>query len=104
MYDKCSDCEYGDVENLRLENQELKKQLETVRKKYKFESKNRDKIWKILIEKETTQKKFIAYLEDKLKILEMFDRDFFLTNNKKEIKTCKEVLLKYKEIIGEKDE
>ena len=28
MYDKCSDCEYKDVENLRLENQELKKQLE----------------------------------------------------------------------------
>lgn len=28
MYDKCSDCEYGDVENLRLENQELKKQYE----------------------------------------------------------------------------
>ena len=31
MYDKCSDCEYKDVENLRLENQELKKRLE---KKY----------------------------------------------------------------------
>ena len=24
MYDKCSDCEYKDVENLRLENQEYK--------------------------------------------------------------------------------
>lgn len=31
MYDKCSDCEYGDVENLRLENQELKKQLDYLR-------------------------------------------------------------------------
>ena len=30
MYDKCSDCEYKDVENLRLENQGLKSQQENV--------------------------------------------------------------------------
>lgn len=35
MYDKCSDCEYGDVENLRLENQEIKKQLEVGKEQYK---------------------------------------------------------------------
>lgn len=36
MYDKCSDCEYGNVENLRLENQELKKQLDFISEQNKY--------------------------------------------------------------------
>ena len=27
MWDKCSDCEYGDIDELRLENQELKERI-----------------------------------------------------------------------------
>ena len=27
MWDKCSDCEYGDIDELRLENEELKQQI-----------------------------------------------------------------------------
>ncbi len=56
MYDKCSDCEYGDIDNLRLENQELKKQLENYKKlgfKH-LQDKNNNL--------ETQQKKFIKYL------------------------------------------
>ena len=171
MYDKCSDCEYEDVENLRLENQELKKQLdvgeqqyndvveekenlqeqldylrsgeylnqlrferdmlqhvvdngkvskedknfidmahrntelleenhklkkqlETVGKKYEFEAKNRDKVYKMLRKKDSQQKEFIAHLEDML----VSELDIFTV-----VRVC-DVLSKYKEIIGVKDE
>ena len=80
---------------LLKENQKPKKQLETVRKKYEFESKNRDKIWKILIKKETQQKEFIEYLEEPIKII---------TDGNPTLDALKEILSKYKEIIGVKDE
>ena len=61
MYDKCSDCEYKDVENLRLENQELKKRLEECSKvniaDHKYASKCEDKV----IVLEAQQKKFIEW-------------------------------------------
>ena len=87
---------------LLKENQKLKKQLETVRKKYEFESKNRDKIWKILMKKETQQKEFIAYLENEIQSCELTCDLIF--NHNKEMKIYKIILLKYKEIIGVKDE
>ena len=71
------------IKELQQENQELKKRLEV---------------------KEAQQKEFIEWLESNLEALEMCDRELILTNNKKEIKAYKEVLSKYKEIIGVKDE
>ena len=89
---------------LLKENQKLKKQLETVRKKYEFESKNRDKIWKILMKKETQQKEFIEYLED---CINKTDYEVNVLGNYKYLSWAnayKNALTKYKEIIGEKNE
>lgn len=92
------------ISKLQQENQELKKRLETVRKKYEFEVKTRDKVYKMLRRKDSQQKEFIEWLESNLEALEMCDRELILTNNKKEIKAYKEVLSKYKETIGGLDE
>lgn len=95
MYDKCSDCEYGDIENLRLENQELKKQIEN---------------------KENQQKKFIEYLEKEIYNLDDFMKNIETSNRchgdypvtyyiaQYKLQKSKEILSKYKEIIGDKDE
>lgn len=101
---KYEDTKDYNVFDLIRENQELKEQLETVRKKYKFEAKTRDKVYKMLRRKDSQQKEFIEWLESNLEALEMCDRELILTNNKKEIKAYKEVLSKYKEIIGGKHE
>lgn len=53
------------------------------------------------IELKAHQKEFIEWLEANLEALEMCDRELILTNNKKEIKAYKEVLSKYKELIGD---
>ena len=90
--------------DLEDENQELNKQLETVRKKYEFESKNRDKIWKILMEKETHQKKFIEWLEN---YINKTDYEVNVLGNYKYLawsNAYKNALTKYKEIIGGKGE
>ena len=79
------DCTHRNTELLE-ESQKLKKQLSNSR-----QIKNQ-------------QKEFIEWLESNLEALEMCDRELILTNNKKEIKAYKEVLSKYKEIIGVKDE
>ena len=108
LYEKTKDCGRVQFINLLMEKEreirELKEQLETVRKKYKFEAKTRDKVYKMLRRKDSQQKEFIEWLEANLEALEMCDREFLLTNNKKEIKVYKEILSKYKEIIGVKDE
>ena len=108
IYEKTKDCGRVQFINLLMEKEreikELKEQLETVRKKYKFEAKTRDKVYKMLRRKDSQQKEFIEWLESNLEALEMCDRELILTNNKKEIKAYKEVLSKYKEIIGVKDE
>ena len=67
---------------------------------HKYASECEDKV----ITMESQQKEFIEWLESNLEALEMCDRELILTNNKKEIKAYKEVLSKYKEIIGVKDE
>lgn len=46
------------------------------------------------------QKEFIEWLQANLEALIMCDREFILTNNKKEIKAYSEILSKYKEIVG----
>lgn len=36
MWDKCSDCEYGDIDELRLENEELKQQIVIMEKYFEL--------------------------------------------------------------------
>lgn len=47
------------------------------------------------------QKEFIEWLENEIEALEFCDNEFILSNHKKEVKAYKEILLKYKEIIGD---
>ena len=108
LYEKTKDC--GRVQFVRLlmekerENQELKKQLE---EKDDFINKlqgTKYRLDKYDYERTMQQKEFIEWLESNLEVLEMCDRELILTNNKKEIKGYKEVLSKYKKIIGGKHE
>lgn len=65
MYDKCSDCEYGDVENLRLENEQLKKQY-CERTDCTGRIGNSKKVEKLISENEQLKKQqqdFINFLE-----------------------------------------
>lgn len=91
-------------EEIQKENQELKKRLAESSiinvADHKYASECEDKV----ITMESQQKEFIEWLESNLEALEMCDRELILTNNKKEIKVYKEVLSKYKEIIGGKHE
>ena len=98
LYEKTKDCGRVQFINMLMEkereNQELKKQFETVRKKYEFEAKNRDRVYKMLRRKDGQQKEFIEWLEDML----VSELDIFSV-----VRVC-DVLSKYKEIIGDKDE
>ena len=129
MYDKCSACKYGDAENLRLENQELKKQLEISEaneETYYLELRqigeclglNKEciveniyqkinEIKKQLEAKENQQKEFIEWLKNEINKCEYgeknyADSDDMSYHNENELR--KEILSKYKEIIGGKDE
>ena len=132
MYDKCSDCEYGDVENLRLENQELKKQLDFISEQNKYidklekevkelkelniaiskglkkvtakRNKWRNRYYKARRENADQQKEFIGYLEDPIKIITEGNPTNISEYTSAKLDTLKEVLQKYKEIIGVKDE
>ena len=91
------------LERTAKENQELKKKLDELQTLYNNMFKchcNRVQVETLL----SQQKEFIEWLEANLEALEMCDRELILTNNKKEIKAYKEVLSKYKEIIGVKNE
>ena len=117
LYEKTKDCGRVQFINLLMEKEreikELKKQLKDL---FNENSNLRKKLEKSMtfqdyeytlnkkIQLENQQKEFIEWLEANLEALEMCDREFILTNNKKEIKSYKEVLSKYKEIIGVKDE
>ena len=87
------------------ENQELKKQLENNSKinvaDHKYASTCEDKV--IILE--TQQKEFIKYLEDEIKELQKIketELDYdFLQDVISQLLVCKDVLQKYKEIIGE---
>lgn len=101
-----ADCQT--VKFLLKENQELKKQVEdlfsenrNLRKKlencmtfedYKYTLNKKIKL-------ETQQKEFIKYLEDEIHSCEAVSDLLF--NSNKEMKVYKEILQKYKEIIGD---
>ncbi len=90
---------------LERENQSLNKQLEENKLNHK-QLKDLDKIEKSFIELKNQQKEFIEYLERTIEELECDDVDDeemkgYLIQR---IYTFKEVLSKYKEIIGGKDE
>lgn len=88
-----------DNAELKKENQELKKQLENNSKinvaDHKYASECEDKV--IILE--THQKEFIKYLEDKIESCKLTSDLIF--NHNKEMKIYKEILQKYKEIIGD---
>lgn len=81
---------------LEKENQALKKSLKASRRVAKHHL-NRE------IDLENQQKKFIEWLEDRIRTLEMLDRTFTLQNYKNEIRIYKEILSKYKETVGYKE-
>ena len=90
------------ISKLQQENQELKKRLETVRKKYEFEVKTRDKVYKMLRRKDSQQKEFIEWLESEIKRLE--ENNIYEPLQRTALATFQHVLSKYKEIIGVKNE
>ena len=103
LCEKTKDCGRVQFINLLMEKEreikELKEQLETVRKKYKFEAKTRDKVYKMLRRKDSQQKEFIEWLEQNIENEEYC----YLAQNPGE--RCRkdvfeEALSKYKEIIG----
>ena len=107
LYEKTKDCGRVQFINLLMEKerekQELKKKLDELQTLYNNMFKchcNRVQVETLL----SQQKEFIEWLESNLEALEMCDRELILTNNKKEIKAYKEVLSKYKEIIGVRNE
>lgn len=107
LYEKTKDCGRVQFINLLMEkereNRELKMQLDELQTLYNNMFKchcNRVQVETLL----SQQKEFIEWLESNLEALEMCDRELILTNNKKEIKAYKEVLSKYKEIIGVRNE
>lgn len=109
MYDKCSDCEYKDVENLRLENQGLKKQLENCycnRTDCSGRIKDNKQYDSLMQKVESQQKKFIEYLEDYIEVLKSQQENVNGLDILEEetLFILEETLEKYKEIIGEKDE
>lgn len=84
------------------ENQDLKKQIENNIKiniaDHKYASKCEDKV----ITLEAHQKEFIKYLEDEIESYELTSDLIF--NHNKEMKIYKDILQKYKSIIGVEDE
>ena len=92
------------TERLHKENQELKKQLEESINSYTEENALRHKMSLELNTIKTQQKEFIEWLEANIEGFKLCDKNFFLTNYKKEIKSYEVILQKYKEIIGVKDE
>ena len=100
------------AKNLQQENQELKQQLEEyiraeMRLKAELEKQRKEyqedyKDIRIEIkEYKSQQKEFIAYLENEIQSCELTCDLIF--NHNKEMKIYKIILLKYKEIIGDKE-
>lgn len=82
------------TERLHKENQELKKQLEEMDSKLLFTKNELELRQKSIDNKLSQQKEFIEWLEDML----VSELDIFTV-----VRVC-DVLSKYKEIIGSKDE
>lgn len=93
------------LREIEKENQELKKQLENCYcNRTDCSGRIKDsKVYDSLFQKvETQQKEFIKYLEDEIQSCEAVSDLLF--NSNKEMKVYKEILQKYKEIIGVSDE
>lgn len=102
-----ADCQT--VKSLLKENQELKKQVEEYQKDIKdldnqnkraFENMQLNQLKVCNMIKQ--QKEFINYLEDEIHSCEAVSDLLF--NSNKEMKVYKEILQKYKEIIGAEDD
>ena len=89
-------------QTLLKENKELKKQLEEITDYYCEASNIKWERAKRIIELKTQQKEFIKYLEDEIQSCEAVSDLLF--NSNKEMKVYKEILQKYKKIIGISDE
>lgn len=87
---------FDKLKKLQQENQELKKQLKDKTEDYKRMKDNFDSKVDVLTEIDTQQKEFIKYLEDDLK--EKY-RDMGYRHN-----IFREILRKYKSIIGVSDD
>lgn len=81
------------------ENRELKKQLKDKAEDYRRMKDNFDSKVDVLTKIATQQKEFIKYLEDGIQSCEAVSDLLF--NSNKEMKVYKEILQKYKSIIGE---
>lgn len=93
------------LREIEKENQELKKQLKNCYcNRTDCSGRIKDsKVYDSLFQKvETQQKEFIKYLEDEIQSCEAVSDLLF--NSNKEMKVYKEILQKYKEIIGVSDE
>lgn len=93
------------LREIEKENQELKKQLENCYcNRTDCSGRIKDsKVYDSLFQKvETQQKEFIKYLEDEIQSCEAVSDLLF--NSNKEMKVYKEILQKYKEIIGVSNE
>ena len=89
-------------QTLLKENQELKKQLEEITDYYCKASNIKWERAKRIIELKSQQKEFIKYLEDEIHSCEAVSDLLF--NSNKEMKVYKEILQKYKSIIGVLDD
>lgn len=92
------------IDELKKENQELKKQLENCycnRTDCSSRIKNSKKYDSLVQKVENQQKEFIKWLESEIKACELTCDLIF--NHNKEMKIYKEILSKYKEIIGDKE-
>ena len=91
------------TKQLEYQNKELKKQVEETDRKLFFTKNELDMRQKSIDNKLNQQKEFIKYLEDEIKSCELICDLIF--NRNKEMKIYKEILQKYKKIIGgKKDE
>lgn len=101
---------------LKEQNEKLKKQLEEFDRKLFFTKNELDMRQKSIDDKLTQQKEFIKYLEDKIYTIEPkgtsinynceydSEEDYVMAmQEQSRLNTLKEILKKYKEIIGEND-
>lgn len=103
---KYEDTKDYNVFDLIRENQELKKQLEVGKEQYNDLVEEKEELQEQLSNShqiEVQQREFINWLEDGIRTLEMLDETFILQNYKNEIRIYKEILSKYKEIVGYKE-
>ena len=101
------------IKDLRLENQELKKQLENCycnRTDCSSRIKNSKKYDSLAQKVESQQKEFIKWLENEIKLLPTLTTFFYnreghyISETEVMLKEAKKIYKKYKEIIGVKDE